>query len=114
MPVVVKAACQGSSIGVEIVKDEDKLEDAITEAFSYRDNILIEEFELSVPVIGNDNLIILPIIEIISEGKIYDFKSKYTPGMSHHIIPARISEKVSELVKKIRTRISCSWMQWNF
>lgn len=44
LPVVVKAASQGSSIGVYIVETKDALEDALKEAFSYNDEVLVEEF----------------------------------------------------------------------
>ncbi len=103
LPVVIKASCQGSSIGVEIVNDINLVERAINEALSYGDSVLIEQFikgiELTVPMIGNDELQVLPIIEITSECEFYDYKSKYTSGMSHHVIPARISESVEKQVK---------------
>ncbi len=102
LPIVVKAACQGSSIGVEIVKDIDRLEGAIREIKAYNDDILIEQYvsgrEFSVPIIGNRELTVLPVIEIISENEFYDYESKYTAGMSHHIIPARISDELSNAV----------------
>ncbi len=97
LPLVVKAACQGSSIGVEIVRSRERIAGAIEEAAGYGDRIMVEKFlsgrELTVPIIGNDELRVLPVIEITSEGEFYDYSSKYTPGMSHHIIPARISEE---------------------
>ena len=44
LPVVVKAASQGSSIGVYIVETKDKLQEALQEAFTYNDEVLVEEF----------------------------------------------------------------------
>jgi D-alanine-D-alanine ligase len=35
----------------------------------------------------------LPVIEIVPQGKFYDFKSKYTPGQSQHLIPPRLPKK---------------------
>ena len=69
LPVVVKAASQGSSIGVYIVETKDALEDALKEAFSYNDEVLVEEFirgkELTVAVWGNEEKKeAFPIIEI--------------------------------------------------
>ncbi len=106
-PIVVKAACQGSSIGVEIVNSIEALEKAIVEIKKYGDNILIEQYvegrEFSVPIIGNDELTVLPVIEILSENEFYDYESKYTSGMSHHIIPARISESLSmQIIKETK------------
>ncbi len=105
LPMVLKAPCQGSSIGVVIVRDENSVEDAITEVFKYDDTLLAEQFisgvEISVPVIGNKNPEVLPIIEIVPVSEFYDFHSKYTPGMSSHIIPARISKKAVEKVNQL-------------
>lgn len=96
-PVVLKSPCQGSSIGVEIVKDESRLADAIEDIFSYGDQLLAEKFisgtEITLPIIGNEELLVLPDIEITSEREFYDYQAKYTVGLCHHIIPARISEE---------------------
>lgn len=103
MPLVVKASCQGSSIGVEIVNDAKRIKEAACNALKFGDHVLIERFvegvEVTVPIIGNDEARILPIIEITAENEFYDYQSKYTPGMSHHIIPARVSDKTEEKIK---------------
>lgn len=104
-PVVVKSPKQGSSIGVIIVSSEEELLEKIDSVYELDDEAMFEEFvegvELTVPVLGNDELTILPIIEITSENEFYDFESKYTPGMCHHIIPARISEKAEKEIREI-------------
>jgi len=104
-PVVLKASCQGSSIGVSIVSDEEKLKKEICEIKKYGDGILVEEFikgtEVTVPILGNNNIRALPVIEITSENEFYDYESKYTEGMCRHIIPARIDEKVYAESEKI-------------
>lgn len=96
LPAVLKAPCQGSSIGVEIVKEASALTKAIEDIFSYEDQLLAEKFvsgtEITVPIIGNEELQVLPEIEITSEREFFDYKAKYTQGLCHHIIPARISE----------------------
>ena len=103
-PVVLKAACQGSSIGVSIVGNEMQLEKEIEEILKYGDSLLVEEFvkgtELTVPIVGNENYRALPIIEITSENEFYDYESKYTQGMCQHIIPARIDEATYKAVEK--------------
>lgn len=104
-PLVVKAPCQGSSVGVEIAHDKEQLIKSIENNIDYDGEILIEEFingtELTVPVMyDNDKLIALPIVEIVSENAFYDFESKYTSGMSHHIIPARISDDVEKSINE--------------
>jgi len=94
---VVKPANEGSAIGVTIAHDPVELPGAIGLAFKYDKTILIEEFvagvEVTVGVLGNDHPMALPTLEIVPEHEFYDYESKYLPGMSRHIIPARISEQ---------------------
>lgn len=93
---VVKPANEGSAIGVTIAHTPDELPEAIEKAFGYDDSILVERFvpgvEVTVGVIGNEDPIALPTLEIVPEHEFYDYDSKYVPGMSAHIIPARVSE----------------------
>ena len=104
-PMVVKSPCQGSSIGVVIVKSQDEMDNAAKEIFKYGNRMLAEQFidgtELTLPIIGNDELTVLPDIEITSEREFYDYKAKYTNGLCHHIIPSRISDDVRSKVREI-------------
>ncbi|MBQ7516362.1 MAG: D-alanine--D-alanine ligase [Schwartzia sp.] len=105
LPVVVKAATQGSSIGVIIVERKEDLAGAIDEAFLYGDEILVEEFiqgmEITVAVWGDgEKAECFPIIEITTSSGRYDYNSKYTVGASQHIIPARLEEKVAERARQ--------------
>lgn len=105
LPMVLKSPCQGSSIGVIIVKKESDMIGAIKEIFTYGDDLMAEEFlkgtEITLPILGNEKLDILPDVEITSEREFYDYKAKYTSGLCNHIIPARITEKDREKVKEI-------------
>ena len=105
LPVVLKASCQGSSIGVSIVGNEKELSKEISEIIKYGDSILVEAFvegtEVTVPIIGNNELKAFPVIEITSENEFYDYQSKYTQGMCQHIIPARIDEKTYKETEKV-------------
>ena len=106
LPVVIKAASQGSSIGVTIVERSDEISEAIENAFTYGDEILVEEFirgrELTVAVMGNeDEAEALPVIEITTTTGRYDYKSKYTKGMSTHICPAQIPDELTAQVQKL-------------
>lgn len=105
LPMVVKAATQGSSIGTYIVKKEDEILPAIEAAFQYDQDVLIEKYIdgilLTVSVLGNENPCILPIIEITSNNEFYDYESKYTPGMCEHLIPARINEDLQNKIARI-------------
>ena len=109
LPVVVKAPEQGSSIGVYIVTRADELQKAIDEAFTYGDEVLVEEFihgrELTVVVWGTPaHAEALPVIEITTTSGRYDYESKYTPGASAHIVPAEISEDCTAAVQDLAVR----------
>lgn len=106
IPVVVKASCQGSSVGVKIINDKNDLPGVIAELMEYDGELLFEQYmtgkELTVPIIReNGKIRTLPIIEITSENSFYDFESKYTAGLSHHIIPARISDSIQDEINRL-------------
>lgn len=102
LPVVVKPISQGSTIGVNIVRNEQDLTSALNVAFKHGDEVLVERYvpgkELSVGIIGE---MILPVIEIIPEGEYYDYTAKYTPGKSKHIIPAKLPKNILSKAEKL-------------
>ena len=103
---MIKAASQGSSIGVTIVEKSSDIDEAIDIAFAYGDEILVEEFikgrELTVAVMGNeDDAEALPVIEITTTTGRYDYKSKYTKGLSTHICPAQLPDELTAKVQKL-------------
>ncbi len=102
---VVKPANEGSALGVTIAHEPSELDAAIAEAFRFDDSVLVERFvagvEVTVGVLGNDELIALPTLEIVPEHEFYDYESKYVPGMSRHIIPARVKPEVAEECQRI-------------
>jgi len=115
IPVVVKSAAQGSSIGVVIVENSDDLSGAINQAFEYSETILVEEFisgrELTVAIWGTDEPEALPIIEIVPHSGRYDYQSKYTKGATEYIVPAKLSESTTNIVQKVAieafTKLGC-------
>lgn len=103
--VAVKAATEGSSIGVYIVDGPAELERALQEALEIDKSALIEQFvkgtELTCVVMGSgDTAQALPVIEIIPQNASYDFESKYAPGGSEHVCPARISDEATRGVQR--------------
>ena len=104
IPCVVKPATEGSALGVEIVEKEEDLGPAIERAFEIDSLVIVEQFvkgtELTVAILGNDDPIALPIIEIVPKGEFYDFDSKYKPGGSEHICPARLPEELTENIQE--------------
>ena len=115
LPMVLKSPCQGSSIGVVIAKDRESLYKGIDEIFLYGDELMAEQFiegvELTLPILGNYELTVFPAVEITSENEFYDYQSKYTQGMCHHIIPARISDedrdKINAYGKRAYQELGC-------
>jgi len=105
-PIVVKPNQEGSTIGLSIVNSKEDLEQAIKNALSFDSEVLIEEYidgtEVTVAILeADDHIEALPIIEIVpNKNKYYDYESKYAPGGSDHIIPARIDSNTEEIVKK--------------
>lgn len=103
-PFVIKPNREGSTLGLTIVNDYEQIEEAITNAVTSDDVILVEEFingrELTVPVLGQkgkENA--LPVIEIIPKNEYYDYESKYSVGGSEHIIPARLDDETTKIVQ---------------
>jgi D-alanine-D-alanine ligase len=107
LPLVVKPACAGSSVGMTIVKEAKDLQNAIKLGFQHDDTLIIEEYikgiELTCGVLGNEELEALPVIEIIpGQGhEFFDYKAKYTAGETLEICPARIDETITKKVQQL-------------
>ncbi len=108
LPLVVKPACQGSTIGVSVVRGESELPGALELALRFDSLSFAESYiegtEVTAPILGTDDPRVLPLIEVVSEKGFYDYEAKYTPGLSHHIIPARISERAAREVAELALR----------
>jgi D-alanine-D-alanine ligase len=109
LPCFVKPNCAGSSFGISKVHHSEDLLPALEIAFHEDDELLVESFldgtEVSVGVIQYQNeTVVLPITEIVSENDFFDYEAKYQ-GKSQEITPARLSkdqeEKVSQAAKHL-------------
>lgn len=102
LPVVLKPATQGSSIGVTIVKEEDQLTKAVTEALTYDPILVVEQYlngrEFTVSVLDGKAL---AIIEIRPHSGEYDYVSKYTAGATDYLVPAPISADMTKEMQAI-------------
>ncbi len=102
LPVVVKPIEAGSSVGMSIVRSIDDLGSALDSAFEHSRSVMLEAYidgvELTVGVLGNDELEALPLIEIIPDKshEFFDYEAKYTAGVTEEICPARVSPEVTE------------------
>jgi len=107
VPLVVKPARQGSTVGVVIVKNASELDSAMAEAGKYDQKLLIEKFvsgrELTIGVLGDQAL---PILEIIPKGGFYDFNNKYpflnpqAGGGADHVCPAKIDPNKTKQIQE--------------
>ena len=108
-PLIIKPNQAGSSNGISLINAEDKIIYAIETALQHDEQVLIEEYikgtEISCGVLKiNNEIILLPITEIISENDFFDYDAKYN-NKSQEITPARIPKKQTELVHKITRNI---------
>lgn len=110
-PVFVKPNNGGSSIGMSKVNQHsEELGKAVTKAFNEDDQVLVEEFisgrEFTIGVFKTKNEIItLPITEVISKKDFFDYEAKYTAGMSTEITPAQVDESIADQVRDNAKRV---------
>jgi len=102
LPLVVKPANGGSTVGLTVVRDAAELPAAIELAANYDPDVLCEEFingrELTVTVLDGEAL---PVIEIIPGNDVYDYESKYTPGKSTYVVPADLLSGETEEISRL-------------
>jgi D-alanine-D-alanine ligase len=103
LPVFVKPAHLGSSVGIVKVISPDELEDAIEQAFAHDAHVIVEAqapgVEIECGVLG-------PAFasepgEIVFAGDWYDYAAKYTPGGMELKIPPRITASAQRRVKEL-------------
>jgi len=119
-PLFVKPVHLGSSIGISKVKDEKELENAIEVALHYDEKILVENgitdlIELTLPIMGNDELSCAHVERPLNKTEFFDFNDKYLSGggkkgsgganNSYSEIPAEIGDEMTEKVKEIGKRV---------
>ncbi len=88
LPVIVKPACEGSSVGVSRVFSDADLDAAVALAASYPGDLLMEQMivgeELTVAVLGD---VALPSIRIVPAGEYYDYHAKYVADDTQYLCP---------------------------
>lgn len=96
-PYVVKPVDEGSSVGVEILKEGDNRRAEIARNWRFGKRIMTEEFipgrELSVAVMGDRPL---AVTEISTDLAFYNYDAKYADGGSRHTVPAAVPETVAQ------------------
>jgi D-alanine-D-alanine ligase len=108
LPVFVKPARLGSSVGIVRVAVAAELADALETAFEHDSVAIVEAaatgLEIECSVIGNDQPVASAPGEILlgaGESGWYDYEAKYTPGGMQLIVPARLPAHVREQVREL-------------
>jgi D-alanine-D-alanine ligase len=107
LPVVVKPACEGSSLGLTIAGTPEEVRAGLDDALACGRWAIVEEYltgrELTVGVLGNDDLEALPVIEIIpnQEYRFFNYEAKYRPGASREICPADLSPELTRAAQEL-------------
>lgn len=102
LPLFVKPACEGSSVGIHRVNDYKQLIPAIIDAFQYDENLIIEAFlggnEYTVAIIGDK---ILPSVRIKSKSEFYDYNAKYISDGTEYFCPSGLTEHQENSLRKL-------------
>jgi len=105
LPVFVKPARLGSSVGIARVGAEAELGSALEAAFGHDPLVIVEAasggLEVECSVIGNGDPIASQPGEIVLSSEWYDYEAKYTPGGMELVVPARIPEAMRERVREL-------------
>ena len=106
LPLMVKPAKSGSALGADVVRDRAELPSAMVNAFAYGSVALIEQFiegqEVAVPVIDDGSgPRALPVVSIQPDGGVYDYTARYTAGSTEFVVPARLSDEVTEACARV-------------
>ena len=106
LPCIVKPNAQGSTFGLSYVENSKDLIPAIMKSKKFDKSVLIEEYisgkEITVGIIQESPM---PIVEILPKNKIYDYKCKYTAGMSEYNCPADMDNDLSEKIMSDSVKI---------
>src|ERR1044071_3793040 len=119
LPLFVKPANLGSSVGISKVSSEDEFDPAVAEAFPYDTKILLEENirgrEIECSVLGNENPIASLPGEIITRHEFYSYDAKYLDEKGAElVIPAKLpygtAKKIQKLAVKTFQVLCCEGM----
>jgi D-alanine-D-alanine ligase len=108
LPLFVKPARGGSSLGASPVRTAAELPTAIVSCFAYGDTALIERFiegtEIAVSVVDlGDGPQPLPAVEIVPGAGPYDYTARYTVGQTEFYAPARLPDAAADAAAKAAT-----------
>ena len=99
-PVVIKPVRQGSSVGLQFVREVGEWPAALQESLRHDTEVLVEEMiqgrETTVAILDGRAL---PIVEVRPRKGAYDYHNKYTPGATEYLCPAPFEPAVAERIQ---------------
>jgi D-alanine-D-alanine ligase len=108
LPVFVKPANLGSSVGISKARDRDELRAALRLAFQHDRRAIVEAAvtggkprELEVAILGNDDPRASPVGELTFDSEFYDYDTKYTEGRAAMRIPANVPPEITARVQRL-------------
>jgi D-alanine-D-alanine ligase len=110
LPIVVKPASQGSTIGVTIVRKPGQWAEAVALAHRYDPEAMVETYipghEVTVSVLGGVGAkpMVLPAVEIVAPDGFYDFSAKYQKGKTQYLCPAPLPPKILKQISDLGLR----------
>jgi D-alanine-D-alanine ligase len=112
LPLVVKPASEGSSIGLHCVRHESDWERALRDALAHGNPVLVEKYipgrELTVGLLGEEAL---PVVEIRAPDGWYDYGAKYTKGLTEYLVPAPLTAeqaaRAQDLARRVFQALDC-------
>lgn len=118
LPIFIKPANTGSSIGISKVKNKNEFDRAVKLAFQYDTKIIMEEMivgrEIECGVIGNDFPMVSLVGEILPKDEFYTYESKYTDGGAIYKIPVKLNKtelkRVQSVALKAYKILNCEGM----
>ena len=109
LPLIVKPAREGSSIGLSKVTDVAGMPDAVARAAVLDADILCEQFvsgdEVTCPVLGSGaSAVALPVIRIVAPDGNYDYQNKYFTDTTQYIVPCGLPEGEEAVIQQLVLR----------
>jgi D-alanine-D-alanine ligase len=116
LPLFVKPANMGSSIGVSKAHDRDEFESALTQAFLYDELVIVEEMivgrEIEVAVLGNHYPRASLPGEVTPGGEFYDFADKYETDGAVYAIPAPLTPEQTAEIQRLAVKVFGALRLW--
>jgi D-alanine-D-alanine ligase len=110
LPLMVKPASGGSALGVQKVSRVEDLPAAMVSCFAYGDTVMVERYvegvEVALAVVDlGDGPSALPAVEIEPESGVFDYSSRYSPGLTEYHAPARIPDETAARAAEVAVRV---------